>query len=65
MTQTTSLAMRLLLVKHAKHEVYSNNPFTKDDAACKISPATWLTKDIFVIFEVCQRSKDQNFRHVL
>ena len=31
MTETTSLAMRLLLVKHVKHEVYSNNPFTKDD----------------------------------
>jgi len=33
--------------------------------ACKISPAARLTKNIFVIFEVCQRSKDQNFQHLL
>jgi len=31
MTEATALAMRLFLVKHVKHEVYSNNPYTEDD----------------------------------
>jgi len=31
MTEATSLAMRLFLVKHVKNEVYSNNPCTEDD----------------------------------
>lgn len=38
---------------------------TTCDTACKISPAARLTMNMFVIFEVCQRSKDENLQHLL